>query len=146
MARDIDLLYWLAHAIVRSMPESHLYRPLSLVEEFDRSVAAELDFSLEADNHDRFTSNFQHNPYAKFPKVYRCASAKRVLTLEYLEGRKVYAAQRALVSASALPRRPLIGSVDRVVAENCVGMSRCVPPENSVRSPREATWPALLPG
>ena len=75
MARDIDLLYWLAKAIVRSMPESHLYRPVSLVEEFDRSVAAELDFSLEADNHERFTSNFAENPHAKFPNVHRRASA-----------------------------------------------------------------------
>ena len=105
MARDVDLLYWLAKAIVRSMPESHLYRPISLVEEFDRSVSAELDFSLEADNHERFTQNFEQNPHAKFPKVYRSASAKRVLTLEYLEGRKVYAAQRAGVSGELIAKR-----------------------------------------
>jgi ubiquinone biosynthesis protein len=105
MARDVDLLYWLAKAIVRSMPESQLYRPISLVEEFDRSVAAELDFSLEADNHERFTTNFEHNAHAKFPKVYRRASAKRVLTLEYLEGRKVYAAQHAGVSGELIAKR-----------------------------------------
>jgi ubiquinone biosynthesis protein len=105
MARDVDLLYWLAKAIVRSMPESHLYRPISLVEEFDRSVTAELDFSLEADNHERFTANFATNPHAKFPRVYRRASAKRVLTLEYLEGCKVYAAQRAGVSGELIAKR-----------------------------------------
>ena len=107
MARDIDLLYWLAKAIVRSMPESHLYRPVSLVEEFDRSVSAELDFSLEADNHQRFTANFEANPHAKFPKVYRSASAKRVLTLEYLEGQKVYAAERAGVSGELIAKRSI---------------------------------------
>ena len=105
MARDVDLLYWLAKAIVRSMPESHLYRPISLVEEFDRSVAAELDFVLEADNHERFTANFEQNPHAKFPIVYRRASAKRVLTLEYLEGRKVYDAERAGVSGELMAKR-----------------------------------------
>jgi ubiquinone biosynthesis protein len=105
MARDLDLLYWLAKAIVRSMPESHLYRPVSLVEEFDRSVAAELDFALEADNHERFAANFESNPHARFPKVHRGASAKRVLTLEYLEGRKVYAALRAGVSAELIAKR-----------------------------------------
>ncbi len=107
MERDIDLLYWLAKAIVRSMPESHLYRPLSLVEEFDRSVTAELDFSLEADNHERFTTNFAENPHAKFPKVYRGASAKRVLTLEYLEGQKVYAAERSGVSGELIAKRAI---------------------------------------
>lgn len=105
MARDVDLLYWLAKAIVRSIPESHLYRPINLVEEFDRSVAAELDFVLEADNHERFTANFQHNPHAKFPKVYRRASAKRVLTLEYLEGQKLYAACRAGASGELIAKR-----------------------------------------
>jgi len=105
MARDVDLLYWLAKAIVRSMPESHLYRPISLVEEFDRSVTAELDFLLEGDNHERFTANFQHNPHAKFPRVYRRASAKRVLTLEYLEGQKLYAACRAGVSGELIAKR-----------------------------------------
>ncbi|MGB8223780.1 MAG: AarF/UbiB family protein [Polyangiales bacterium] len=105
MARDLDLLYWLAKAIVHSMPESHLYRPVSLVEEFDRSVAAELDFALEADNHERFAANFETNPHARFPKVHRRASAKRVLTLEYLEGSKVYAALRAGVSAELIAKR-----------------------------------------
>ena len=105
MVRDVDLLYWLAKAIVRSMPESHLYRPISLAEEFDRSVSAELDFSLEADNHERFTANFESNPHAKFPKVYRRASAKRVLTLEYLEGRKLYEAQRDGVSGELMAKR-----------------------------------------
>lgn len=105
MARDVDLLYWLAKAIVRSMPESHLYRPVSLVEEFDRSVAAELDFSLEADNHERFAANFELNPHAKFPNVYRRASAKRALTLEYLRGLKIYAARRAGVNVELVAKR-----------------------------------------
>ncbi len=105
MTRDVDLLYWLAKAIVRSMPESHLYRPISLVEEFDRSVSAELDFLLEADNHERFTENFVHSAHAKFPRVYRRASAKRVLTLEYLEGQKLYAACRAGASGELIAKR-----------------------------------------
>ena len=47
----------------------------------------------------------RNNPHAKFPKVYRRASAKRVLTLEYLEGRKVDAAQRAGVSGELMAKR-----------------------------------------
>ncbi len=105
MARDVDLLYWLAKALERSMPEVQLYRPMSLAEEFDRSVSAELDFTLEADNHERFSANFRGNLHAKFPTVYRHASAKRVLTLEYLEGHKVYAAIRAGVSGEMIAKR-----------------------------------------
>ena len=107
MARDVDLLYWLAKAMMRSMPEAHLYRPVSLVEEFDRSVSAELDFSLEADNHERFASNFRGSSHAKFPKVYRSASARRVLTLEYLEGSKVYEAERSGTSGELIAKRSI---------------------------------------
>lgn len=113
MARDVDLLYWLAKALERSIPEAKLYRPVNLAEEFDRSVSAELDFILEADNHERFAANFRENPHAKFPKVYRLASAKRVLTLEYLEGHKVYTAIHAGVSGEMIAKR----SVDIIVQQ-----------------------------
>ena len=88
--RDIDLLYWLAKAIERSIPESHIYQPVKLVAEFDRAISAELDFGLEADHAIRFAKNFEGNPQIRFPFVYRQASAKRVLTLEYFEGQKIY--------------------------------------------------------
>lgn len=105
MAGDVDLLYWLAKAIERSMPESRLYQPGKLVEEFDRSVCAELDFSLEADNHERFRRNFERSTHARFPNVFRDASGKRVLTLEYLPGKKVYDAAATGTSPELLAKR-----------------------------------------
>ena len=91
--RDIDLLYWFAHAVERAIPESKTYNPVELVREFDRSITAELDFVQEAENAERFAKNFEGNPHVKFPAVYRAASGKRVLTLEFLDGRKI---ERAL--------------------------------------------------
>jgi ubiquinone biosynthesis protein len=95
--RDIDLLYWMARAIERSVPESRVYSPSRLVAEFDRAITAELDFTLEADNAERFARNFQdfEPGVVHFPKVYRQASSKRVLTLEFLEGKKVLEAVQA---------------------------------------------------
>ena len=89
MELDIDLLYWLAHAIERSIPEARLYQPVNMVNEFDRAVSAELDFVFEADNAERFARNFEGKPFVCFPKVYRNASSRRVLTLEYLDGCKI---------------------------------------------------------
>ena len=86
---DLDLLYWLAHAIERSIPEARLYQPVKMVREFDRAVSAELDFGLEADHAERFARNFQGKRNVKFPAVHRDASSRRVLTLEFLAGRKV---------------------------------------------------------
>lgn len=90
--RDIDLLYWLAKAIERSIPESRTYQPVKLVTEFDRAITAELDFTLEADHAIKFAKNFQGHGVVRFPFVYKEASAKRVLTLEFFDGRKIYAA------------------------------------------------------
>ncbi len=89
--RDIDLLYFMARAIERSMPESKIYSPVRLVAEFDRAITAELDFTLEADNAERFARNFAtfEKGIVHFPLVYRQASSKKVLTLEFLAGKKV---------------------------------------------------------
>jgi ubiquinone biosynthesis protein len=95
--RDLDLLHWMARAIERSVPESRVYAPSKVVAEFDRAITAELDFTLEADNADKFRRNFlDFEPgIVAFPHVYRQASSRRVLTLEFLAGRKVLAAVEA---------------------------------------------------
>src|SRR5690606_29943198 len=90
VARDVDLLHTLARFIERTIPESHIYQPTALVEQFDNAITAEMDFMLEADNARRFASNFEGHPHAVFPTIYRQASSKRVLTMEYLPGVKIY--------------------------------------------------------
>ncbi len=102
---DLDLLHILARAIERSVPESHIYSPNKLVDEFDRAIRAELDFVLEADNAARFTDNFEDVPSARFPTVYRDASSRRVITLERFEGHKVYAATENGFSGERIAKR-----------------------------------------
>lgn len=105
--RDIDLLYWLARAVERSIPESRTYAPVRLVAEFERAISAELDFNLEADHALRFTKNFEGHEQVKFPAVYREASSKRVLTLEFLPGKKIYDAIEAGHSGELISRLTL---------------------------------------
>ncbi len=88
--RDIDLLYLLARLIERHVPESKIYSPAGLVAEFDRAIMAELDFTLEADNAERFARNFAGDPRVRFPHVYRHASTRKVLTMERFRGEKIY--------------------------------------------------------
>ena len=90
--RDIDLLYLFARLVERAMPESKIYSPVGLVGEFDRAIMAELDFQTEATNAETFARNFDGNDKVRFPKVYRQATSNRVLTLEFFDGKKVYAA------------------------------------------------------
>ncbi|MBK6519329.1 MAG: AarF/ABC1/UbiB kinase family protein [Polyangiaceae bacterium] len=91
---DLELLHHLARLVESAIPESKIYNPVALVEEFDRAITAELDFLLEADNLVRFRKNFEGHPIVRFPAVHKSASAKAVLTLELLPGKKVYDAIR----------------------------------------------------
>ena len=92
--RDIDLLYWFARALERTVPESRRYSPVDLVTEFDRSIKAELDFVQEAEHSARFAKNFEGDTRVRFPGVFRHASGKRVLTMEFLPGRRLDEALR----------------------------------------------------
>jgi ubiquinone biosynthesis protein len=87
--RDLDLLHMMAAAIERAIPDSKIYSPVGLVQQFDRSITTELDFTIEADNAERFAHNFAGKPRVRFPRVYRQVSSKHVLTLELFEGKKL---------------------------------------------------------
>jgi ubiquinone biosynthesis protein len=92
IASDLDLLHTFAALLERAIPESRTYSPVGLVQEFDRAMQSELDFTTEKENAERFASNFRDFPGARFPSVYGEASSKHVLTLEYLDGLKIYTA------------------------------------------------------
>lgn len=107
--RDVELLHILAQIAERSLPEARIYDPVGLVNQFDRSISAELDFGIEAQNGDRFRRNFAGNPAIAFPKSYKAASSKRVLTLEFFDGKKIYAALES-------------GFDGKIIAKNAVGI------------------------
>jgi ubiquinone biosynthesis protein len=90
VVRDLELLHMLAGLIERAIPESKIYSPVALVDQFDRAITSELDFKLEAEHSDRFSKNFADKDVARFPKVYKEATTSRVLTLEFFDGYKVY--------------------------------------------------------
>jgi ubiquinone biosynthesis protein len=93
--RDLDLLYMLARLIESQLPESRVYSPTGLVQEFDRAITAELDFTVEASNARRFTENFAGDAAIHFPRIFAQVSGKRVLTQEFLDGLKVDLAVKA---------------------------------------------------
>jgi ubiquinone biosynthesis protein len=94
VVRDLELLHALAKLIERAIPESKLYSPCALVDQFDRAITSELDFTLEAEHSERFSKNFSGKDVARFPRVYKEATTNRVLTLELFDGHKVYDAVR----------------------------------------------------
>jgi len=110
--RDLELLHIMAAALERALPETRVYSPIGLVQQFDRSITAELNFTIEGENGERFAKNFEGTPLgelARFPKVYKQASSKHVLALEFFDGLKV-------------DKAVLAGVDGKVVAKNAVGV------------------------
>jgi len=114
IASDLDLLHMLASLIERAIPETHLYSPIGLVRQFDRAIQEELDFTQEAENASRFARNFEGETDIRFPKVFREASGKRIITLEYFEGKKLDQAIEAGASAPRIVRIALHAMVKQI--------------------------------
>jgi ubiquinone biosynthesis protein len=74
------------------------YTPRQVIAEFASYTRREVDYTFEADNAETFASNFADEPGIAFPRIYREASARNVLTMEFFDGIKPTSAR-----AVALP-------------------------------------------
>ena len=86
---DIDLLMGLALMAERHISASELYEPVGLVKEFARTIRREMDFAREGHTIEKFAEIFKGDSTLYFPTVYWQATAKGVLTMEYIDGVKV---------------------------------------------------------
>ncbi|MEX0850684.1 MAG: AarF/ABC1/UbiB kinase family protein, partial [Gaiellaceae bacterium] len=86
---DLGLLYQAAKLLRERVRALEFIDPQELVDEFARSIRLELDYGHEARNADAFHRNFEHEDGVVVPRVIHQYSTGRVLTLEFLRGRKV---------------------------------------------------------
>jgi ubiquinone biosynthesis protein len=86
---DLDILFQLARLTERYIPESRLYDPVGVAEEFAKTIRMELDYGTEGRNAERFRKNFKEDKTVYVPKVYWELSSKYILTMEYIEGIKI---------------------------------------------------------
>ncbi|OLN24767.1 Ubiquinone biosynthesis monooxygenase UbiB [Desulfovibrio sp. DV] len=83
---DLDILMGLADLAERGIVELRLYQPLAVATEMRRTILRELDFVREERNLRHFAVNFASEPRIVFPRTYPERSARRVLTMEELDG------------------------------------------------------------
>jgi ubiquinone biosynthesis protein len=86
---DVSLLAFLAGLLERYVPETRVVGPKTVVNEFFRTLAYELDFIVEANNMGKMAENMRSFEEIVIPRVYKGLSTRRVLTLERLDGIKV---------------------------------------------------------
>jgi ubiquinone biosynthesis protein len=102
---DISLLYQAARLVKDRVRALDFIDAEQVVDEFARSIRAELDYRAEARNAEVFRRNFAGNPDVRIPSVYWSYSRRRVLTLELLEGTQL--ADIDIASLSEAERRDL---------------------------------------
>ena len=83
---DLDLLYQAARFVKARVRALRFIDTVGVVDEFARSIRAELDYQAEARNAERFRRQFAASHNVAIPRVYWAYSGARVLTLERLEG------------------------------------------------------------
>ncbi|RLD59474.1 MAG: AarF/ABC1/UbiB kinase family protein [Bacteroidetes bacterium] len=86
---DLEIMFHLATMMEKHVEGMKSFNIIKIVEEFDRSIHQELNFSIEASNLKRFGNNFQQDLDIYVPKFYRNYSTKKVLTMEFIDGIKI---------------------------------------------------------
>lgn len=86
-----------------------------LHEEFSRTVRAELDYTQEGRNAERFRLNFIDDARIVIPRVYWDFSRGKVLTLEFVGGIKI--SECALIKASGMDCRTLVNLLAEAYAK-----------------------------
>jgi ubiquinone biosynthesis protein len=86
---DTAILKSLAARLERAMPESRIYNPTGMVDDFAGQIEKELDFVKDGRNADRLRKNFEGVRDVRFPKIYWDYSSRHLLVMEYINGTKV---------------------------------------------------------
>jgi ubiquinone biosynthesis protein len=91
---DLDLLARQARFLERRSMRAREFRLVEIVEELSQALRDELDYTVEGRNADRLRRNLSGDERVIIPQVYWRHSARRVLTMEALEGFKLTDVQR----------------------------------------------------
>ncbi|MFM9843614.1 MAG: 2-polyprenylphenol 6-hydroxylase [Dongiaceae bacterium] len=86
LARDIDLLRWLAEMTERAQPRLRRLKPVEVVDTFAETVKTEMDLRLEAAAAAELAANFAQDPTYLVPPIDWRLTARRVMTQQRISG------------------------------------------------------------
>jgi len=102
---DLKLLHSLASTASHRWEFANQYDVVGLVQEFDQSLRAELDYLREGHNAERFARNFAGESIVQIPQMFWETTTSRVLTQERIHGIKV--TDLAALDAAGIDRAAL---------------------------------------
>ncbi len=83
---DLEIMKGLAELAEQHSENARRYRPVDTMDEFSRTLLAELDYTREARSLDKFNANFANEPDVCIPSAHPELSTSRVLTMDRLDG------------------------------------------------------------
>jgi ubiquinone biosynthesis protein len=86
---DISILSFLAPLIEKFIPESKMFNPVGIVDEFSKAIRKELDFNIEAYNCITFREHFRNSSDVRIPKIYQEYTTRKILVIELLNGKRI---------------------------------------------------------
>lgn len=86
---DLGILQSMAERIETVFPESRMYNPAGMVDDFAHQIVKELDFTRDARNAGRMARNFENVPGIRFPKIYWEYSTPHFLVMEFIDGVRI---------------------------------------------------------
>lgn len=85
---DLEIMAHLASLIEHHVENVDAYKPTKIVSEFARSIAKEIDYTVEASHIERFAAQFKGEETIYVPKVFSDYTTGKILTMEYVDGIK----------------------------------------------------------
>lgn len=89
VATDVRVVQNLVFVLEQFIDHHIIRSTRTVIEEFSRVIAEEMDFHHEADNVDRFGELFRDSDFVIIPRVYREVTTTRVLVMQFFEGFRV---------------------------------------------------------
>ncbi len=86
---DLDILLTIAHQLESHIEKIKPYRPVEIAKEFALWTRRELNFTREAASAIHLQNILKDVPKVRTPKMYLEYTTKRVLTMEYIDGKRL---------------------------------------------------------
>ena len=112
---DLEILFHLATLIERYVKDWEIYSPTRIVDEIDRTLKREINYTIEASYTERFARQFAGKESIYVPRIFRRATTEHVLTMEYVDGIK--ASEVALLDEKGFDRKIIASRVNDLILE-----------------------------
>lgn len=86
---DLEILEDISMSLESRFEWARDYQLREIVDEFSQAILSELDYYHEGRNAERIAKQFEDDGTVCIPKIYWDFSTKKVLTMEYIKGRKI---------------------------------------------------------